>query len=284
VRQIEVRRPETDPCEHYRGWVQLGLVREFRRQGSTTVRRFGHDLIVSAESDRPITILGDARPVIEVGGVVFAYHRGADDDCDEPPPPLNAGLVTALERSGCLRSSWRTTMDAPLPLVVENGVDRGHFLAVHRNRVAAIGPYTHEVRSDGAFRADLVMTNQFKPIYRKDGRNELELVDACNGWNRNEPFGHWHQIIVMLAPLGDNRVEGLFVARSPRWIPIFDHMVHASIVVQSRMALADDNRVLSTRWNEHKAILSDADGPIMAFRRWHEGFRSPIDRAAGEHR
>ena len=271
------------------------MVEQLRRRGSTTVRRFDRDVLVSYEARSRTsaalraTVVADGSgaagadpagwsgplPTAEAGGIAFVYWRAPGDDVEAAPPPLPPAIPAMLAPRRGFRTTFTVPVHTSLPSLVENAVDRAHFGAVHGRRVVDASPYRIQARDDGSFYARVRLDTKVVPGVRTLSITEVDFADPFNSRIRNKYFGQWFDLVVLTAPKGGRVVEVRFVVLSPRWIPVLDAVIHYSMAMSERWLILDDDEVLATRTIAPRPILSDVDGPILAIRRWLAGHRAP---------
>lgn len=210
--------------------------------------------------------------VREIGGIVFYYHQGTADPITlDPAPRLHPRLLETLAlRNGRRRTFQTLRLPASLASIAENVPDSAHFTVVHRSQFKAMTAMSWTTEH-GTFKVSA--ETQMGPT-KAPCISEIEYFDAFNmqAVTINQHTGSMF-IILMLAPVGGGSIELLVAADSRGTLPILDHILNSGFRKLAVRGISEDRPIWQKKSNLERPVLSDADGPIMQFRRWHEQFR-----------
>lgn len=263
----------------FRGWVHFGTRHEVRGGVARVVERFGDEFSIQrAEGVFRVTNMTteERLPVRCVGDVVFGYRRSPSDDPTDPPTEFHPVLAAALElKPRRVGSFGRVVLPATLAESAENIADRAHFPVVHGSAIASMAQMQYSVENNTfSVRAE-------NTIHMMKTRSvfEIECVDAFNSIavNDNRFAKDWYQV-TMAAPLGIRQVEILIYTSNAQRTPLASHALNSILRRAALKAANEDRPIWTGKTPLARPILSDADGPIMQFRRWHAQFREPRAR------
>ncbi len=313
------------PPEHsvvHRGWVQVALSKEVRRNKVRTVRRFGNDIVIARlESGRVVAFdstcphlgahLGDGDVVgecircpfhhwqfddkgdvahvpnakrlprraklnqyhlTELGGVIFMYQFAADAGADAVPPPLPEKVRSALSNtSGRVRSFRRATIPTTIAEVAENAADSAHFLPVHGKVFRNIEPMTHRLEGESI----LIEANANVKFRNMPTKVQLQFFDPYTSITTTQnPMSRGSYLMALVAPREDRELEFLLMSDNENKIPLFDRMMNLVFARGSVQAADADLPIWANKVRIDRPVLSDADGPIMQFRKWLKQFEA----------
>ncbi len=263
----------------FRGWVQLGTGKQFRA-GSESVRiRFGMELIVHRDRTGGIRVWNrndsaQTYAAQELGGVVFCYRPNPEDEMQEVPAPFPERLRSTLEACDSRICSFAVvTLPATLSESAENVADVAHFTTVHSSAIRDMPSMSAKVE-DGSFVLEASNTIQ---MMRSPSVFRMTCVDAFNSIavNDNRFANDWFQV-TMAAPLGNHQVEVLIMTSNGRKGVLKQRLLNGVLRRAAVKAAGEDIPIWSGKQSLARPVLSDADGPIMQFRKWHAQFRLPI--------
>lgn len=212
--------------------------------------------------------------VVERGGVAFIYHYADGDDRSVVPSSFHPQIEKLLDATqGRLRCFGRTCIPATISETAENAADSAHFPIIHGRTFRSIEPMTHRVE-DNAFVIDSTTYIKFRNMQCD---LQLTFFDAFNSQTVNSNrFSRDAYLFAMVAPTEERELDILLMSDSKKQIPIFDRALNRYFSRAAEQAAADDLPIWRRKTTLDRPILSDADGPIMPFRRWHAQFRSPL--------
>ncbi len=268
-----MRREQVEPI--YSGWMHVGRSKDFGTHRKVRVSRSGEVLELVRGDDGTIRVTNlDKLQYIhdqpqEHGGIVFC--RSADrsiESEEQSAPPI--GILTILQVPGRWHSFARVTAHARVDEPAENSADRAHFPIVHGAAFKSMGQYDWVVENNVfTIRATTTVHG-----IKRECPFLLEYFDAFNSNTVNTSFfSPDTNLISMVAPVGSRTIDLLLLADSRRTVPVWDWVLNRSTILSSRVGAKDDRRI----WERKRVLdhpqLSDADGPILQFRRWHSQFQ-----------
>ncbi len=222
----------------------------------------------------------NTHPVMEKGGVAFIYQYADGDDRSAPPLPLHEGIVKLLNaQKNRYRCFGRAVIPATISETAENAADSAHFPIIHGRTFRAIEPMTWEIQ-DNAF---TIRSTTYIKFRNMACDLTLTFFDAFNSRTTNDNrFSRDSYLFAMVAPTEHRELDILLMSDSKKQIPIFDWVLNRYFSKAAEQAASDDLPIWKRKVTLDRPILSDADGPIMPFRRWHVQFRSPLPASSGE--
>ena len=206
----------------------------------------------------------------EVAGVILGYFDGFSTTSGEVPP-VPAELVASLTGGENAYTTFRKlTLPADVEAIAENVPDRAHFEIVHRSSFKNAAPMDWDIH-EGAFRV------RFKSAMgptRAPCESEIRYFDAFNmqAITRNTHTSDMH-VTLMLAPIESNQVELLAAATTHGRHGFAAHITNRLFRRLAVGGIAQDAPIWRRKVTNEHPILSDADGPILPFRKWHRQFR-----------
>jgi phenylpropionate dioxygenase-like ring-hydroxylating dioxygenase large terminal subunit len=215
-------------------------------------------------------------PVIEIGGIAFMYQWAPDDDRSVAPPPMHPDLVKALtERDGWLCSTVMRTTNAFASEMGENAYDRAHFPTTHGRNVKEHSEMTVIEQPDGSI---INRAHFFTQVGPRRIRIETETIgaDPLSGVLRfRGPWMGRSEYATFVAPMERDKISGLYVVKTARLRRGYDTIMHLLTRWMTLANYRSDGVALAAKERLERPVLSDADGPIMQFRRWHQGQLAP---------
>ena len=203
----------------------------------------------------------DSYPTFEVGGIAFMYPRPAD--AGAAPRGLDPDLERALRDDRHVGSFTTILVQADIDDIQENAADTAHFAMVHRTSIARTRPFRSSVDDECHFLVEGVLEAQLGG----DITVELRCFDPCTAYTVSRSRWGNSELFVFLAQLGPRETELHFLVRTAPHFLIgrLLNRVRANKQVE---VFCEDRAVWAERTRLDTPILSDADGPVLPYRRW----------------
>lgn len=224
-----------------------------------------------------------AWPVREVNGAIMLwFDQGGQKPLWDPPVIPEIGAP-----------DWSTPRPTRTRIVrthiqelAENGVDQAHFTAIHGRQIA-------QVAADGLTIEGPVLSHSMRNGFRH------RISKGIGGLGRHAPtdmrlpgslrftyYGLGTMVcraavagrfpvesvtVLYFLPLDEDRVQVSGALSMRRW-GVVTRLLLAIAARETERAIADDTAVLETKRYLSRPLLSDADGPIMQYRKWARQF------------
>jgi nitrite reductase/ring-hydroxylating ferredoxin subunit len=220
-------------------------------------------------------------PVCERDGVVYVYHdaEGRPPAFAVPAGPFRDGV----RWSRPMYFRWKIRMH--VQEVVENAVDTAHFPVVHAyarppviEHLDTTGPsFTVQLRTQ-RFGMNFVGPSPVTIRYTGMGVTHARL-SATLGARVGVEAG----VILNTTPLDEEHCEITIMARFVEsWNPLWNALLRPLMQYEIRTDFQNDIPIWEAKRYFEKPLLSRADGPIPAIRRWCKQFYSaPASVQAG---
>lgn len=204
----------------------------------------------------------------EVGGVAFVFPREVRDAV--APPAFPAAITAELQRPGFRSSFSRTQVHANLGEVQENAADSAHLQIVHRPMITGATPFRSIIDDAGAFVTQGVMN------LRVGGEVEMRVrcIDPCSTITSSTSRYYGSDVLSFGAQITEKHIDLIFVIRTAKNAPVIGYAIHAMTRHKLATSLDEDRPVWSEKVWLEQPIVSDADGPISAYRRWLAAFEA----------
>lgn len=204
----------------------------------------------------------------EVGGVAFLFPREVGPRV--APPTFPAAVAAELRRTGFRQSFSRTQVHANLGEVQENAADSAHLQIVHRPMITGATPFRSIIDDAGAFVTQGVMN------LRVGGEVEMRVrcIDPCSTITSSTSRYYGSDVLSFGAQITEKHIDLIFVIRTAKNAPVIGYAIHAMTRHKLATSLDEDRPVWSEKVWLEQPIVSDADGPISAYRRWLAAFEA----------
>ena len=214
-------------------------------------------------------------PIRALGGVVFIYYASIDD---RPVSPFPEALEQLANTNSFKKSYFSRTLKTTILNQSENIVDLAHFDAVHSPPLTkgCIGDFEIDDRGDHLHVAYNISMKSAGTQYMINNRYHVVSPGQFMTYVTvsSSPFFNW-QFATLSTPIDDNKLETLFVLMTK---PVLQGVLGVSWLVNKLMhwnykrnlseSFDQDISILENKIMLEKPILSDADGPIMKYRKW----------------
>lgn len=267
----------TDDAQ-FRGWVHCGTVDSIPHGADRRLSRFGIDVRVTSNDDGTFAgLFEDGRRLTKgvrvVGGVIFLYHA-APADTPGAEQPIHGELVKLLESHPIRRSSEEYVSPTSVISSSDNAVDVAHFPTVHRSAISSIGAVSWKAADD---RFEITTDNRVRPFGMK-AVFRYTSFDAYNSLANNEvglTRTSWQ--LGLGAPRGDGTTDVLLITGHNTRTQLHARCADLTMRLGARRARREDNPIWKRQTYLPQPQLSDADGPILQFRKWRSRFAETID-------
>jgi phenylpropionate dioxygenase-like ring-hydroxylating dioxygenase large terminal subunit len=233
---------------------------------------------VAASGGRP---LPSARlrewPARDWGGAVLAYHDPAGEAPRWEPPALPEESSPEWTR---LRPANRWLIRSHPQEFEENGMDLVHFPFLHSQQTAAITSV--EARADGPFFFHRTYQRYaifgLARLFTKEVHGPLDITLVGPGCAINRAAVHAgvalrYTYLFFFTPVDGERVEmRSFLAMRRVGSRLLERALLAKAAREGARTIEQDIPIWENKRYRERPLVSDADGPILAFRRWFRQF------------